>query len=256
MNFKTKKRIGILIVAYNAVSTLASTISRIPADIIEKIEEVFIFDDCSNDRTYEAALEYKTSSGLDKLQIFHNKRNLKYGGNQKKGYRYAIDKGLDIVVLLHGDGQYAPETMASLIEPVEKDEADFIMGSRMMKGQNALKGGMPLYKFFGNKILTYLENNMLDMRLSEFHSGYRVYNCHALAQLPLERCSSNWHFDTDIIIQFKEKGFRIAERPIPTYYGSEICYVNGIAYAYNCLGSVIRYRLHKAGLIKAEKFTV
>ena len=235
MNLKTKKRIGILIVAYNAVGTLASTIRRIPADVIGKIEEISVFDDCSDDKTYESALSYKKSSGLDKLKVFHNEKNLKYGGNQKKAYRYAIDKGLDIVVLLHGDGQYAPEIMASLIKPVEKGEADMVMGSRMMKGQNALKGGMPLYKFLGNKVLTYLENHMLDMSLSEFHSGYRVYNCHALAQLPIERCSNNWHFDTDIIIQFKEKGFRIMERPIPTYYGSEICYVNGIAYAYHCL---------------------
>ena len=256
MNFKTKKRVGVLIVTYNAISTLASTISRIPRDIIEKIEEIFIFDDCSNDRTYEAALDYKRSSGLDKLQIFHNERNLKYGGNQKRGYRYAIDRGLDIVVLLHGDGQYAPEIMGSLIEPIDRDEADMVMGSRMMKGQNALKGGMPPYKFFGNKILTYLENAMLDMHLSEFHSGYRVYNCHALAQLPLERCSDDWHFDTDIIIQFKEKNFRIAERPIPTYYGDEICYVNGIAYAYHCLESVVKYRLHKARLVNVKKFNV
>lgn len=256
MNFVPKKRIGILIVAYNAVNTLGATIGRIPPDVMERIEEIFVFDDHSSDKTYESVLEYKRTKGLKKLQIFRNEKNLRYGGNQKKGYRYAIDKGLDIVVLLHGDGQYAPEVMSDLLGPIERDEADLVIGSRMMRGQHALRGGMPLYKFLGNKILTFLENAILDMHLSEFHSGYRAYNCHALNQLPIERCSNSWHFDTDIIIQFAEKKFRIAEEPIPTYYGDEVCYVNGLAYAYRCLESVIKYRLHKAGLVNTGKFDV
>lgn len=256
MSDKTEKRIGILIVAYNAVKTLIPTINRIPDRVMEKIEEIIVLDDHSQDATYEVALNYKKTRGIEKLKIFRNEKNLKYGGNQKKGYRYAIDKGLDIIILLHGDGQYAPEVLADLIEPVEKYEADLVMGSRMMKGADALKGGMPLYKFAGNKILTFLENLILDMNLSEFHSGYRVYSCKALSKVPFERCSDDWHFDTDIIIQFKEKGLRIAERPIPTYYGDEICYVNGISYAFHCLESVIRYRLHKKGLFNAEKFDV
>lgn len=256
MNDRAKKRIGVFVVAYNAVSTLIPTINRIPPDCMEKIEEIFVFDDYSNDRTYEYALEYKKAKGLDKLQIFRNKKNLKYGGNQKVGYRYAINKGLEIVVLLHGDGQYAPEVMPSLLEPIENDQADLVMGSRMMTGQKPLKGGMPLYKFFGNKTLTFMENFILKMDLSEFHSGYRIYSCKALKQLPVERCSDDWHFDTDIIIQFKEKNFKIVERPIPTYYGDEICYVNGIAYAYRCLESAIKYRLHKAGLLSIGKFNV
>ncbi|MBU1912326.1 MAG: glycosyltransferase family 2 protein [Candidatus Omnitrophica bacterium] len=251
-----KKRIGIMVVAYNAINTLASTINRIPQDVMSKIEEVFVLDDNSHDLTYETALEYKKVKSLDKLQIFRNEKNLKYGGNQKKGYRYAIDKGLDIVALLHGDGQYAPEIINTLLEPIEKGEADLVMGSRMTKAHNPIHGGMPLYKFFGNKILTFLENKALNMSLSEFHSGYRVYNCHALKKVPFEKCSNDWHFDTDIIIQFKEKGLSVLERPIPTYYGNEICYVNGIAYAFHCLESVVKYRLHKAGLVNIAKFKI
>lgn len=251
---KPKKKIGILIVTYNAVKTLAPTISRIPPSLMDRIDEIFVFDDHSSDKTYETALAYKKAKGLEKLKIYHNHNNLRYGGNQKLGYRYAIDNGFDVVVLLHGDGQYAPEVMQDLIEPVESGKADLVMGSRMMHGHHALKGGMPLYKFLGNKILTFLENIILGMSLTEFHSGYRVYSCKALSQLPMEKCSNDWHFDTDIIIQFKEIKFRIMEKPIPTYYGNEICYVNGIAYAYHCLGSVIKYRLHKLGLVNIKKF--
>jgi len=253
---KAKKRIGVLIVAYNAVNTLIPTIDRISPGVMEKIEEIFVFDDHSSDKTYESAVGYKKSKGFDKLNIFRNENNLRYGGNQKRGYRYAIDKGLDIVVLLHGDGQYAPEVMSSLLEPVENGEADIVMGSRMMRGSRPLRGGMPLYKFFGNKILTFLENSILGMNLSEFHSGYRVYSCQALSRIPIEKCSDDWHFDTDIIIQFKEKNFRIIEKPIPTYYGDEICYVNGFSYAYHCLESVFKYRLHKAHLINVDKFNI
>jgi glycosyltransferase involved in cell wall biosynthesis len=247
-------RIGVLVVAYNAISTLAGTLDRIPPAVMEKLDGVFVFDDHSSDNTYEAALEYKRVKALDKLSVFHNERNLRYGGNQKRGFRYAIDRGYDIVILLHGDGQYAPEVMADLIGPVDRGEADLTIGSRMMPGCRPLNGGMPLYKFVGNKVLTYCENALLGTRLAEFHSGYRAYNCHALATLPLDRCSDEWHFDSEIIIQLLTAGYRIAETPIPTYYGDEICRVNGLAYAYRCLEAAVKYRLHRSGLIHTEAF--
>lgn len=249
-----RPRIGVLVVAYNAITTLASTLDRIQPAMMAKLDGVFVFDDHSSDRTYEAALEYKRLTGLDKLSVFHNDRNLRYGGNQKRGFRYAIDQRYDIVVLLHGDGQYAPEVMQEVIAPVERGEADLTMGSRMMAGCHPLKGGMPLYKFVGNKVLTLFENAMLGTRLAEFHSGYRAYNCHALAKLPLERCSDDWQFDTEIIIQLLAAGYRVTETPIPTYYGNEICRVNGLAYAYRCCEAVAKYRLHQVGLIHTEAF--
>ncbi len=251
-----RKRIGVLVVAYNAFNTLAATLDRVPPALMEKIEEVFVFDDHSADDTYRAALKYKQRRGLTKLSVFSNERNLRYGGNQKRGYRYAIERGFDIVVLLHGDGQYAPEVMQQLLDPLEQGEAELVMGSRMMPGCRPLRGGMPLYKFVGNKILTTWENLLLGTRLQEFHSGYRAYDCHALARVPFERCSNEWHFDTEIIIQFLAKQFRVVERPIPTYYGDEICYVNGLAYAYRCTEAVVKYRLHQAGLRNWSVFDV
>lgn len=242
------KKIGVFIVAYNAVSTIAKVLDRIPPDIREKIAEVFIFDDCSTDDTYLLGVGYKQTTGWDKLKIYRNPENKGYGGNQKLGYRYAIDNDFDIVVLLHGDGQYAPECMAQLIEPIERGEAEAVFGSRMMDPGAARKGGMPIYKYIGNKILTRFENSMLGMNLTEFHSGYRAYDVHALARIPFEKNSDDFHFDTEIIIQFHQHKLRISEVPIPTYYGDEICYVNGMKYAGNVVKSIVRYRLNQAGV--------
>lgn len=240
-----RKRIGVLVVAYNAIDTLGATLDRIPKAMMEKLEEIFVFDDHSHDQTYEAVLKYKAERNLEKLTVFSNEQNLRYGGNQKRGYRYAIGRGYDIVVLLHGDGQYAPEVMQDLVGPLEREEADLVMGSRMMPGCQPLKGGMPLYKFVGNKILTAIENTLLRTRLREFHSGYRAYNCHALKRIPFEQCTDEWHFDTEIILELLKRKFRIVERPIPTYYGNEICHVNGISYAYHCVESVLQHRFSR-----------
>jgi glycosyltransferase involved in cell wall biosynthesis len=188
------------------------------------------------------------------VRVFHNQVNLGYGGNQKRGYRYAQERGFDVVVLLHGDGQYAPEVMDQLLEPLLRGEADAVLGSRMMHPGSARAGGMPLYKFAGNKILTFLQNRLLGRKLSEYHSGYRAYNVHALRQLPLLANANDFHFDTEIIIQLMEGGYRIREVPIPTYYGDEICRVNGLAYAWNVMKTTLRYRLHKAGLLYARQF--
>lgn len=242
-------RIGILVVAYNAESTLRSVLKRIPPDIIQKIEEVFVFDDASQDRTHEVGQEFLQTEGEafgTKLTISKNPVNLMYGGNQRRGYQYAIEKGLDIVVLLHGDGQYAPEVMQQLLTPLETGQADMVMGSRMMTRGGALRGNMPRYKFFGNKILTWMENRLAGTRLSEFHSGYRAYSVRALKNIPLESMTWNWHFDTQIILEFLKQGYRIAEVPIPTYYGDEICYVNGVPYAMNCVREAMKYAvLHR-----------
>ena len=251
-----KKRIGIFVIAYNAVNKLDWTLDRVPKEVWEKVEEVFLFDDCSTDNTYYAAVGYKSVKGIEKLTIHRNTKNLRYGGNQKAGYQYAIARGLDVVVMLHADGQYAPEVLPLLLEPFENDEADMVFGSRMASGGNPLQGGMPLYKFIGNKVLTFLENHITGMNLSEFHSGYRLYSCGALKSVPFMLNSNDWHFDTDILIQFKEAGLRIKELPIPTYYGDEICYVNGLLYAFNCLKSAVKYRLHKARLHYSPNYDV
>jgi 2-polyprenyl-3-methyl-5-hydroxy-6-metoxy-1,4-benzoquinol methylase len=237
------KRIGILIVAYNAVTTLSKVLKRIPAVVWSNVEEVVVFDDASQDATYELAVGFKTLAGSDRLHVLKHPRNLGYGGNQKAGYRYFIDKGFDIAVLLHGDGQYAPEILAHLYHPLVTQQADAVFGSRMMKDYGGpRKGGMPAYKYLGNRILTTFENRALHMHLTEFHSGYRAYSMHALKQIDFSHMTDDFHFDTEIIIKLQHQGFRIREEPIPTYYGGEICYVNGMQYAWNVFGAVRRYR--------------
>lgn len=237
------KRIGVLIVAYNALTTLAKVLDRIPRDVWDNVEEVVVFDDASQDDTYELALGYKSTRGPEKLQVLKHAANMGYGGNQKAGYRYFLERGFDAVVLLHGDGQYAPEILAQLYHPLVTGEADAVFGSRMMRDYGGpLKGGMPLYKYAGNRILTMLENRALGMHLTEFHSGYRAYSLAALRQVALEEMTNDFHFDTEIIIKLNHQGFRIREVPIPTYYGGEICYVNGLRYAKDVVRAVHRYR--------------
>ena len=243
-----RKKIAIFIVTYNAVQTLRQVLDRIPEDVWDRVDEVFVFDDSSQDDTYLVGLGYKHLHGKTKLSIFRNEENLGYGGNQIRGYKYAIEQGHDIVALLHGDGQYAPEALGELLAPLERGEADAVFGSRMMTKGAARKGGMPLYKYVGNKILTSFENAMLGTHLSEFHSGYRLYSTEALKKIPFERNTDDFHFDTQIIIQFHAAGLRIKELPIPTYYGDEICHVNGMKYAADVVASVLRYEAHELGL--------
>ena len=237
------KRIGILIVAFNAVTTLSQVLKRITPDVWRNVEEVAVFDDASQDSTYELAVGMKAMRDLPKLHVLHHKKNLGYGGNQKAGYQYFIEKGFDIVVLLHGDGQYAPEILSHLYSPLVRGEAQAVFGSRMMKTYGGpLKGGMPLYKYLGNRILTTFENRSLGLHLTEFHSGYRAYDLHALQRLSLDNMTNDFHFDTEIIIKLRHERFKIKEVPIPTYYGSEICYVNGMKYARDVTKAVYRYK--------------
>jgi glycosyltransferase involved in cell wall biosynthesis len=241
-----KKRIGVLVVAYNAAGTLAKVLDRIPSEIRDDIEEVIVSDDHSQDSTYLVGLGYQQVSDLP-ITLIRQPTNLGYGGNQKAGYRMAIEHGLDVIVMLHGDGQYAPESLPDVVAPILSGEADAVFGSRILIKGAARKGGMPLYKYVGNRILSRFENAALGTDLSEFHSGYRAYSVQALAQLPFEDNSDGFNFDTQIIIQLHDAGMRIVEVPIPTYYGDEICYVDGIGYAADVTKDVVAYRLQKAG---------
>jgi glycosyltransferase involved in cell wall biosynthesis len=237
------KRIGILIVTYNALTTLARVLKRIPPSVWRNVEEVVVFDDASQDATFELAVGIKAVRDIPKLKVIKHSRNLGYGGNQKAGYQYFIEKGFDVCVLLHGDGQYAPEFLVRMYEPLVKGEAEAVFGSRMMQDFGGpLKGGMPLYKYVGNRILTAYENWALGMNLTEFHSGYRAYSLHALSQVDFTHMTDDFHFDTEIIIKLHHQNCRIREVPIPTFYGDEICYVNGMKYAADVYRSVSRYR--------------
>ena len=240
-------KIGILVVAYNAEQHLSRTLDRIPEDFFDEVAEVFVCDDASQDDTYGVGLAYQERAGHRPIKVVKHPVNLGYGGNQKYGYRWAIEEGLDIVVMLHADGQYAPECLPQMVAPIIAGDADAVFGSRMMKRGAALDGGMPRYKYVGNRILSTWQNTMAGVKLTEWHSGYRAYSVAALQAVPFQRNSDGFDFDTEIIVQLIESGARIAEIPIPTYYGDEICHVNGLEYAWDVSKLVGRYKLHKMG---------
>ena len=248
----SEPRIGILIVAYNAASTLVRVLDRIPQDFRERVTEVLVSDDYSSDDTYLIGLGYQQDRTELPITVIRQPHNLGYGGNQKAGYRWAIEQDLDIVVLLHGDGQYAPESLPDLVDPLVRGEYDAVLGSRMLVPGAARRGGMPLYKHLGNRILSTVENAAVGTDLSEWHSGYRAYSVAALRDIPFERNSDGFNFDTQVIVQMFEAGRRVGEVPIPTYYGDEVCHVNGIAYARDVTRDVLRYRAHKMGFGSGE----
>lgn len=251
-----KSRLLVFIVAYNAEKTIQKVVQRVPADLLEICDtDILIIDDSSKDSTFEKGHLISLDDSLPfKVTCLYNPVNQGYGGNQKIGYRYALENGYDYVALIHGDGQYAPELLPTLIEPLRTGQASAVFGSRMLTPQGAIKGGMPLYKFVGNKVLTWIQNRLLGSQMSEFHSGYRLYAVNALAAVPFERNSNDFHFDTEIIIQLMIARLRILELPIPTFYGDEVCHVNGWKYGLNVLVAATKARLQKAGLFYDRKF--
>jgi len=250
------KRLLIFIVAYNAESTIEKVLTRIPKSLHSDQVEVLIIDDSSQDETFRNGLRYQQKQSDFRITVLRTPANQGYGGNQKLGYRYAIDHGFDIVALVHGDGQYAPEELPTLLDPLLRNETDAVFGSRMIDKKAARRGGMPLYKWIGNQVLTAIQNAILKTRLSEFHSGYRLYSTTALAQIPFEKNTNDFHFDTEIIIQFVLKKLRITELQIPTFYGDEICHVNGLRYAWNIIRSTSKARLCGVQLFYDRKFDV
>ena len=251
-----KPRLLVFIVAYFAERTIDKVLRRISATLSETYDvEIIIIDDGSQDHTFAESVSTKRTGDIPfKITVLYNPVNQGYGGNQKIGYLYAIHHGFDYVALLHGDGQYAPELLGELTEPLRNGEADAVFGSRMIKPRDALKGGMPYYKFLGNRVLTLIQNRLLGTRLSEFHSGYRVYRVAALKKLPFDRNSNFFHFDTEIIIQLVIAGLRIKELPIPTYYGDEICYVNGMKYAKDVIKASLQARFQSVNLFYDRRF--
>ncbi len=252
---KKQPRILIFLVAYEAQSSLEKVLDRIPQEVFDYDTEILVIDDSSKDNTFKIGIIYSKNQKYA-IKILYNNENQGYGGNQKLGYSYAVRNKFDIVVLLHADGQYAPECVPMLIKPIIDNEADAVMGSRMIKSGDALKGGMPLYKYVGNKVLTKIQNILLSTDLSEFHSGYRVYRVSTLAKIPFQYNTNNFHFDTEIIIQLVFGNFRIKELPIPTFYGDEICRVNGTKYAKNVVIATLMSLFHKFNIFYDRKFDI
>ncbi len=247
----------IFIVAYQAESTIGDVLRRIPANrlMCDYHVELLIIDDASSDRTFARSIqERETGNYVLPVHVLYNPDNQGYGGNQKIGFHYAIKNSFDYVALIHGDGQYAPERLPELVCPLNDAAADAVFGSRMMVRGSAHKGGMPLYKYVGNKILTWLQNWLLNSHLSEFHSGYRLYSTAALKRIPFDLNSNDFHFDTEIIIQLMIAQQRIKELPISTHYGDETCRVNGMKYAWQVIVATLKSHVQQYGIFYDKKF--
>lgn len=238
---KDSKKILIFITAYNAESTIEKVLKRIPPTIYNYNYEILIIDDKSSDHTFDRASVYKSRNKEIQLTVLYNPENQGYGGNQKLGYQYAIEKDFDVVVLLHGDGHCAPEVLEKLILPVLNEEADAVFGTRMAQSL---------------KLISSMQNRILGKRLTEFHSGYRAYSVKTLKQIPFELNTNDFHFNTEIVIQLKLNESRIREIPIPTCYGDEKCYVNGFVYAWNVIKATLRAKLHQMNISYHRQFDI
>ncbi|MDD5543417.1 MAG: bifunctional glycosyltransferase/class I SAM-dependent methyltransferase [Acidobacteriia bacterium] len=247
------QHVAIHVVAYNAGRSIGKVLSRIPHWVAEKLAEIYVIDDCSGDDTIAAATTVSWSRNFAPLRIFKTPFYQGYGGNQKIGFSYAIDREFDIVIHLHGDGKYAPEALPEILAPYA-DGADAVFGSRFLFGGSPLRDGMPLYKFLGNRFLSALQNVGLGAQLSEWHCGYRSYRTALLKKIPYSNNSSDYDFDTEIIIQVLAAGHKIIEVPVPTYYGKEIRRINAIRCGLKSLGCTLHFCLMKLELFYDPKF--
>lgn len=239
-------RILIYVPAYNAATTIQKTLGRIPASIRESAMEILVVNNASTDTTASIVTEMQKEGSMPNLRLVTNPKNLGYGGSQKVAYQRAIDEGYNVVAMVHADGQYAPEVLPKMLDPVLKGDTDLLFGSRI-KG-NPLKGGMPIIRFLGNRVLTGIQNLLLGLSLSEYHSGYRIYAVSALKKIPFQNLADDYHFDTEILICFQAFGLRIKETAIPTYYGDEPNFVNIWKYGFDVLVTTGSYFLHRLGL--------
>ncbi len=246
-------RVALLVVTYNAERLVESVLRRVPEEIARGFAEIILIDDSSVDATFDIARRLRDEMGTAAFNVYRTPFNRGYGGNQKLGYLYCVRKGYDFVVLLHGDGQYAPEYLPRVLAALH-DQPDAVFASRMLTRRMAIKGGMPVHKWVGNQLLTRFGNAVLDTELSEFHSGFRAYRVASLAGVPFAYNSDDFHFDTEIIIQGAARDWRISEVSIPTYYGDEVCHVPGLRYARDVVTSLVTSRLVRLGIFYQRNF--
>lgn len=245
MNTNNKK-ILIYIPMRNTAMQLKNTLNRIPQDLKA---EFLVVDNGSKDNSVESA----KSLGLKVIQ-HHFDRG--YGASQKTAYSYALGKEVDVVVMLHSDGQYDPKYLPQILKPILHNEADAVFGSRIL-GRGALSGGMPRWKYVSNLFLTWFENKALGTNLSEFHSGYRAFSIKLLERIPFLYNCDNWLFDSEIIFQIKNLGFSIKEIPISTSYhkgASSVKFLEGLGYGLGIFWLALKYFLHLHGLVRQKQF--
>ena len=237
-------RITVVLPAYNAIRTLERTVAEIPAEIVD---DIILTDDASSDGTAELA------SKLGLYTIRHE-RNHGYGGNQKTCYAAALHRGADIVVMLHPDYQYTPRLIPAMASMIAYGECDAVLGSRIL-GRGALAGGMPLYKYGSNRVLTFVENILTGQKLSEYHTGYRAWSRSVLERLPLRACSDDFVFDNQMLVQCKRFGFHVGELSCPTRYfpeASSINFARSVVYGVGVLKTALEYRATAWGLREPE----
>ena len=245
---KRNKKITVILPAYNAEKTLKNTLNDIPK---ECVDDIILVDDASTDNTVSLAKELN-------LYVVKHTKNRGYGGNQKTCYQEALRRGADIVIMVHPDHQYDPFYIPQLLEPLLNNSADAVFGSRMMIRGAAIRGSMPQWKYIMNIVLTKLENHVLSLQLTEYHSGFRAYSRTVLESVPYLLNSDNFVFDTEIIVQMKLKNFRIKEIPIQARYfkdASTINFFQSTLYGFSIVRTMIKYIFHKSGIKRYEQFS-
>jgi glycosyltransferase involved in cell wall biosynthesis len=241
-----RPRVVVVMPAYNAGRTLRLTYEELPKDAVTL---VILVDDGSTDATLEVA------RGLD-LQIYVHNRNYGYGANQKTCYAEALKAGADVVVMVHPDYQYDPTLVPKIVAPIVADEADLVLGSRIKSG-DALAHGMPWWKYAGNRLLTWLENAVFDLDLSEYHTGYRAFRREVLETVNYPLNSDGFVFDQEIIGQVVAAGFRIAEIPVPTRYFPEASSAGlaaSVIYGLRIVSALFWFTLHRYGIRRSRRF--
>lgn len=241
------KKVIVVMPAYNAAKTLVTTYNEIPFDIVD---EVLLVDDASTDETAKIAKELN-------IRLIVHSSNLGYGGNQKTCYNEAIKAGGDIIIMLHPDYQYTPKLIGAMAYLLNSDEFDIVLGSRILGGKSRM-GGMPLYKYISNRVLTLLQNILMGAKLSEYHTGYRAYTKQVLETIPWKDNSDDFVFDNQFLSQAIYADFRIGEITCPTRYfkeASSINFARSVKYGLGCLKTALLFRLQKIGLAKTKLFS-
>lgn len=246
MSEKKKPKVVVIMPAYNAARTLKMTYLELPHDVVDL---VLLVDDGSTDETLNVARQ------LD-LEIFVHNRNYGYGGNQKTCYIEALKAAAEIIVMVHPDYQYDPTFLPQIIAPILQGEADVVLGSRLM-GESAVKQGMPWWKYCGNRFLTKVENLVLGLRLSEYHTGYRAFSRPVLETVNFHLNSDGFIFDQEVVAQIVDAEFRVKEVSVPTRYfpgASSAGFIDSVIYGLGIIWLMFRYSLHKGELVHQRKF--
>jgi glycosyltransferase involved in cell wall biosynthesis len=243
-NMTQKSKVIVILPAFNAERTLEKTVREIPKDIVS---EIILVDDSSSDQT--VALARKLN-----LTVYCHDKNKGYGANQKTCYRLALEKGADIIVMIHPDYQYAPRAIKYLVGFIEEGYCDVMLGSRIRSRKEALEGGMPAYKYLANRFLTFWENILSGQNLSEWHTGMRAYKREVLEKIDFKNNSDDFVFDSQVLFQIIEKEYRIGEVPVPVRYFSEASSINFLSsLKYGSLTLVIAFKFFLKRIFHFQK---